>query len=327
LISSGQEVRVLDVWQDPELPKGVHFMKGDVRNADDVKKALKGVRLVHHNAALVPLTKSGKDFWSTNVEGTRIVASCSRKSTVEKMVHLSSSAVYGLPSKLPITETTPHRPVEIYGRSKSAAESVVLEEFSGEEERLVIIRPRTILGEGRLGIFQTLFEWIRQGLPIYTIGDGQIRFQFIHARDLLRAYMKVVEIGGYGSYNVGTENFGTLNEVFYKLIAYAETSSKVVHLPEKVTMLALRSLDFLRISPLAPWHYLTFHKDFYFDLTRIKSTGWTSDYSNDEMFRESYDSFLRLQNSRTQDVWESAHRKSVRLKSLKLLSKVFEKFS
>ena len=53
----------------------------------------------------------------------------------------------------------------------------------------------------------------------------------------------------------------------------------------------LRVLDWLRLSPLAPWHYLTYHKAFHFDVQPLLQLGWKPRYSNDEMFRESYDWF------------------------------------
>lgn len=323
LISQGHKVRVIDTWKDRSLPSSVEFIQGDVRDRLLLKEILKDIKIVHHTAALVPLTKSGKEFWNVNVEGTESVASCVRESKVKKMIHLSSSAVYGLPTYLPISENTPHSPVEIYGRSKSAAELAAIEVFRNEEDRLIIIRPRTILGEGRLGIFQTLFEWIRNDLPIYTIGNGQNLFQFIHAKDLLNAYMKIIETNGYGAYNVGTESYGTLNELFKEIIQSASSTSRVIHLPERTTIQALKLLDNLRLSPLAPWHYLTYHKDFYFDLTKIQATGWRSQYSNKEMFLEAYNHYVLNSKQTLQQNESSAHRKKVDLRALNLIRQIF----
>ncbi len=327
LINQGEKVRVIDVWRDPSLPNSVQFVLGDIRDKNLVSEAMRGIRVVHHTAALVPLTKSGLEFWDTNVLGTEIVARCALKERVEKMIHLSSSAVYGVPQRLPITEETPHQPIEIYGKSKSYAERIAQEVFEAEEQRLVIIRPRTILGQGRLGIFQTLFAWIQQGYPIYTIGSGEILFQFVHAKDLLEAYMSVVSSGMHGSFNVGTEEFGTLNDVFYDTIRHANSKSRVLHLPEKATITALATLDRLKLSPLAPWHYLTYHKDFYFDLTRIKSTGWQSKFSNTQMFLESYDSYLANLRSDSEQSLRSAHRKGLQLGLLGVIANLLKRSS
>ena len=321
LRSLGHEVRVIDTWKNKSLSTKLDFVYGDIRDPSIVKKAMDGISTVHHTAALVPLTKSGDQFWSTNVDGTRVVAECAKKSNVKKLIHLSSSAVFGLPQSLPINESTNRAPIEIYGRSKSAAEEIALEVFLGEEERLVIIRPRTILGNGRLGIFQTLFEWIKTNRPIFTIGSGDILFQFIHAKDLLNAYMMAVNSNQHGIFNVGTEDFSTLNNLFYNLINHAGSNSRVVHLPENTTIKVLQLLDKLKLSPLAPWHYLTYHKDFYFDLTKIKSIGCRSTYSNDQMFFESYDSYVSNYTDPKAFLKGSAHTSKVDLRLLRILSK------
>ena len=81
---------------------------------------------------------------------------------------MSSSAIFGLPENCPITDETPLKPIEVYGRAKLAGEKQV---HKAAENGLLcaIIRPRTILGLGRLGIFQILFEWIHEGKNIYVI--------------------------------------------------------------------------------------------------------------------------------------------------------------
>lgn len=323
LTQRGETVRILDTWRNEQLSKEVEFIQGDIRDPRIVKRALMGIDIVHHTAALVPLTKSGKDFWTTNVEGTRVIAKSARDSNVKSIIHLSSSAVYGLPKSAPVYEDTPHLPIEIYGRSKSAAEIVLKKIFEKEPQRLIIVRPRTILGEGRLGIFQTLFEWIRTGRPIFTIGSGNILFQFVHADDLLDAYLHIMERSGFGDYNVGTENFGTLNELFMDIIEYANSKSRIIHLPEKFSITSLKILDTLNLSPFAPWHYKTYHKDFYFDLTKIKSLGWKSKFSNLEMFQYAYDHYIKNLDTMGKIINSSPHTRLVEMKVLKFISRMF----
>ena len=91
---------------------------------------------------------------------------------------------------------------------------------------------------------------------------------------------------------MGTDRYGTLREGLENLITHAHSGSKVRGLPVWLTINTLRVLDWVRLSPLAPWHYLTYHKPFYFDVQPLLDLGWSEKYSNDEMFRESYDWFL-----------------------------------
>lgn len=319
LLASGETVRILDVWEDPSRPPEIEFVHCDVRDAAGVARALQGVDIVHHNAALVPLTKSGKDFARVNIDGSRIVAE-QAAGRVQAFIHMSSSAVYGSPA-CPITAATPYHPIEIYGRAKLAGELAVREVCEKHSTPLIVIRPRTILGLGRLGIFQILFEWIAAGQNIFVVGDGNVKFQFVHADDLIDAYMLALRLGKPGIYNVGAERFGTLREALENLVRYAGSVSRVRSLPAGLTIQTLRALDFLGLSPLAPWHYLTYHKPFYFDVAPLLQLGWKPKYSNDDMFRESYAWFLANRQAGAAK-GGSPHRRRVREGVLWLLKKI-----
>ena len=320
LLESGEEVVNLDIWKDKTQNPNIKFIQADIRNKQAVEEAMRGVDVVHHNVALVPLTKAGKDFWSVNVSGSQIAAESAVTSGVKKFIHMSSSAIFGVPKDLPITNNTEPLAVEIYGRGKLAGELAVINILKSSAVDLTIIRPRTILGEGRLGIFQLLFEWISEGRDIYTIGDGESLFQFVHAHDLMSAYMKTLVHNQPGIYNVGTEDFGTLKDALEKLILHAKSKSIIRRLPEKLSIYTLTALDKLHLSPLAPWHYKTFHKPFYFEMSPLTELGWNSDYSNDRMLKESYDWFIANQGL-SSSVAGSPHRRRVKEQVLGVLKR------
>jgi nucleoside-diphosphate-sugar epimerase len=322
LHARGESVRILDVWEDPSRPTEIEFVKSDIRDVAGVAKAMRGVDVVHHNVALVPLTKAGTEFWSVNVEGSRIAAEEAVAAGVKTFIHMSSSAIFGSP-ECPVTNNSPFRPVEIYGRAKLAGELAVREICQKARLPLVVIRPRTILGEGRLGIFQILFQWISENRTIYVIGDGNQKFQFVHAHDLMDAYMLAMDVSKPGVYNVGTNRFGTLREALDHVVAHAHSTSRVASLPARLTINTLRVLDWLRLSPLAPWHYLTYHKPFYFDVQPLLNVGWKPRYSNDEMFCESWDWFVQNKDHLAAEQAASPHRSIVKQRLLGL----FKKFS
>ncbi|MEK7707203.1 MAG: NAD-dependent epimerase/dehydratase family protein [Verrucomicrobiota bacterium] len=321
LHARGEHVRILDVWEDTSRPKEIEFAKCDIRDPAGVAHAMRDVDVVHHNVALVPLTKAGGDFWAVNVEGSRIAAEQAVKAGVKTFIHMSSSAIFGAP-ECPVTNDSPFRPVEIYGRAKLAGELAVREISETGKMPLIVIRPRTILGEGRLGVFQILFQWISENRKIYVIGDGQQKFQFVHAHDLMDAYMLAMDAGKPGIYNVGTNRFGTLREALDHVIAHARSTSRVVSLPAGLTINTLRVLDWLRLSPLAPWHYLTYHKAFHFDVQPLLQLGWKPRYSNDEMFRESYDWFVANKDRLAAEAAASPHRSIVKQRLLGLLKRL-----
>ena len=317
----GEDVKILDIWEDPTRPAEIEFIQCDIRDVEGVETAMKGVDIVHHNVALVPLTKSGDKFWQVNVEGSKIAAEAAAKAGVQGFIHMSSSALFGN-ANCPITNETIPKPIEIYGRAKYAGELAVREVFEREKLPLIVIRPRTILGEGRLGIFQILFEWIQENKNVYVIGSGNVQFQFVHALDLMDAYLLALDLGKPGIYNVGTDRFGTLREGLENLIQSAGTQSQVKSLPESLTIGTLRLLDIVGLSPLAPWHYLTYHKPFYFDVEPLLQLGWKPKYSNDEMFQESYDWFQKNYNQLIAEKAGSAHRRPVKEKLLWLLKQI-----
>src|SRR3546814_10196606 len=90
---------------------------------------------------------AGRHYWDVNVDGTRIVAEEAAKARVKAVVHISTTAVYGIPPAAPITAETPLRPVEPYGKSKLAGERIMAEICGRHGIPLITIRPRATLGD------------------------------------------------------------------------------------------------------------------------------------------------------------------------------------
>lgn len=313
-----------DILENKNKIKGVQYVCGDILNRSELIEVSQDVDYIHHNAALVPITKAGDDFHKVNVVGTRNVLECCRKHNVKKLVHVSSSAIYGSScEEVPITEKTEYKPVEIYGQSKLDAEKEVWN-YMREGGGASCIRPRTTIGgKSRLGIFQILFEWIYEGVNVYVIGDGTNLFQFVHVDDLIDACIKAAYSDSSGLYNIGTDRYRTLREDLEGLIAYAGTGSRVKSLPVGLARFALHAADVLRISPLAPYHYLTYHKPYVFDISKaINELRWKPQYSSIEALIESYEWYLSNKDH-LNDASASVHKKPLGqgiLKLLKLIS-------
>ena len=322
LHARGEKVRILDTLAPPPLPSGIEVIRGDILDSVSLEQAMQGVGVVHHNAALVPVTKAGPRFWQVNAEGTQHALAAAARSGVGFFIYVSSSAVFGVPQACPITDDTPPCPVEAYGRSKLQGERHV-EEFARNGLRCAIVRPRTIVGPGRLGIFKILYEWIREGRRIYLIGGGDNRFQFVHAQDVVGFILLLAERRKSGSYNIGAEEFGTLRGDLSALIRHAGTSSRVTGTPAGLTVAALRILNRLRLSPLGPYHYLVYPRPFYFDISRpMRELGWKPRFSNVESLVASYDWFLRHGDELSSGGMSSTHRRPVRQGLLRFLKRL-----
>ena len=270
--------------------ESVQFIRGDIRDLDAVMRACEGIDVVFHNVAQVPLAKNKELFNSVNKVGTKNILKACKKLGVKKIIYTSSSAVYGIPSTNPVNEKMIPKPMENYGQAKHDAEKLC-QEFISNNLDVVIVRPRTILGHGRLGIFQILFEWIKNGNNIPVLGKGDNVYQFVHADDLAEAIILCANSNVKSSiFNIGSENFSTMRETLENLCNYAGTGSKVKSVPFKAAVFGMKISSALGISPLGSYHSLMYGRSMYFDINKSKNDlGWKPRFSSDDMFRESYD--------------------------------------
>jgi len=188
-LARGSEVRILDLNPPGPSLAAAEFVAGDVRDRAAVRAACEGVDVVFHNVAQVPLAKDRALFDEVNVGGTANVLVAARDARVAKVVHTSSSAVFGIPEHNPVTEDSPCRPLEAYGRAKLRAELLCHDARDGGLD-VTIIRPRTVLGHGRLGVIALLFEFVADGAPVFVLGGGHNRYQLVHAADLADACLR-----------------------------------------------------------------------------------------------------------------------------------------
>jgi nucleoside-diphosphate-sugar epimerase len=320
LSARGDSVRVLDLNAPTDAPPGTEVIQADIRDANAVLSACAGTDVVFHNAAEVDLTKNVRAFWSVNRDGTKnLLEACARRA-VKKVVYTSSSAVYGVPESNPVTEQTVPTPVEEYGKAKLAGE-LLCREYARQGLDVSIVRPSTIMGHGRLGIFQILFEWICQGKNIPVLNEGKNIYQFVHADDFAEACMQVSTLEGPDDFNCGTDRFGTMREVLEHLCRHAGTGSKVRSLPMRPIVAAMNVSAALGVSPLGAYHAEMYGRSIYFDISKARTRlEWVPRYSNDEMFIESYEWYLRHRSTvlaATESV--SCHRSAMKQGVLKLL--------
>ena len=317
--AAGHQVRIFDVNPPGDTDPSVEFFQGDVRDRDALRIACDGVDAILHNVAQVPLARDRALFWSVNVVGTANVLLAARDASVAKIVHTSSSAVFGIPESNPVDEDSPCRPLEDYGRAKLEAELLCHQAVRTGAD-VTIVRPRTILGHGRLGIMAILFELVAEGAPVFVLGSGDNRYQLVHAADLADACLRAAQRDGPSIYNIGAANFGTMRETLQALVDHARTGSRVQSLPAAPARVAMRTLSELRMAPIAPYHWLLYGESLFFDITRARSElGWEPRHSNPEMVIESYEWFLA---HRDDLAGGSHHQSPVRLGALALLKRL-----
>jgi nucleoside-diphosphate-sugar epimerase len=319
LTERGERVRILDRVDNDDRPKTVEFLRGDIRDAQIVRRALENVDVVHHNVAQVPLAKDRHEFWSVNVGGTERLLESALDAGVRKLVMTSSSAVYGVPDENPVRPSHAPRPQEEYGRAKLEGERLA-NQFVKRGLDVSVVRPRTVLGHGRLGIFQILFEWVRRGRPIYMLGHGNNRYQFVHADDLAEVCLRAADRPGAGTFLAGTDRFGTMRELLEGLVRHAGTKSPVRALPFRPTQLLMAATSKLGLSPLGDYHTLMYGREMFFDIEETRrALDWKPRWSNSEMIADSYDWYVAHREQVLARTDASHHRSPVKLGILKLL--------
>jgi nucleoside-diphosphate-sugar epimerase len=214
------------------------------------------------------------------------------------------------------------RPQEAYGHAKLAAEWACLRAAAAGLD-VTIVRPRTILGHGRLGIFGILFDWIADGADPIVLGDGTNRYQFVHADDLATVCLLAADREGPAVFNAGTDRFGTMREALDHLCTHAGTGAEVRALPAGPAALAMRATAGMGLTPFAPYHWLMYARSMWFDIDHVRDAlGWQPRFSTDEMMAQSYDWFLANREQATAGTGGSHHRRTAKAGVLGALKRV-----
>jgi nucleoside-diphosphate-sugar epimerase len=291
LLARGQRVRTFDIapFDYPER-RSVEAITGDVRDRAAVDAAMTGVTRVVHCAAALPLY-SKRDIRTTEVDGTRTVLESALRNGVARAIHVSTTAVYGIPDHHPIYERDALHGVGPYGEAKIDAERHC-EAFRERGLCVPILRPKSFVGPERLGVFELLYEWAYEGRNFPILGRGTNRYQLLDVEDLCQAVHlcatqdeRVVN----DTFNVGAKQFTTLKEDFQAVLDYAGHGKRIVCLPAAPAIAVLTILAALRLSPLYKWIYETVAEDSFVSIERIESKlGFSPRYSNRQALIRNY---------------------------------------
>lgn len=321
LLDRGDEVVNVDLQPDPAAHPNLTSVRADLRDraaVDAVFDAHRFDGVLHAAAILAHAVTDEKFLWESNVDGTRNVAEAAVRAGVKQLVFTSTNCLWARELGRPVREDDPPEPVEVYGRSKAAAEDVL----RGLAGRLntVIIRTPTIIDAGRLGLLAILFDFIREGRRVWVVGGGENRYQFVYAQDLADACLLGLTHPATDVFNVGSADVKPLREVYDAVIARAGTGARTASLPKGLTLAAMKVLYGLGLSPLGPYQYRMIASNFEFDTAKAaKTLGWKPTLTNEEILFKAYqyyaEHYAEIQ-SRT-DV--SAHKRSAKMGAIKLL--------
>ncbi|MCS6773819.1 MAG: NAD(P)-dependent oxidoreductase [Thermoflexales bacterium] len=295
LLAKGQSVVCYDIadFDYPERSR-ITFYKADIRDRATLDKAMVGVEIVVHTAAALPLY-SREDIYTTDVIGTRNVLESAFAAGAQRVIHISSTAVYGIPDHHPLREDDRLQGVGPYGEAKIEAERIC-ESFRAKGHCVPILRPKSFIGPERLGVFALLYDWASSGRGFPVLGSGKNLYQYLDVEDLCEAIWLCCTLPcdkTNDTFNIGAKEFGTVAEDFQAVLDYAGFGKKVVPLPAEPVIWALRALEFFRLSPLYKWVYETVHKDSYVSIEKAERVlGFKPKYSNKQALIRNYEWYL-----------------------------------
>lgn len=286
LLNQGHKVSVLDFapFEYPAEKPKITFHLGDIRHRDEVDEAMEGVDIVVHTAAALPLY-SPEDIYTTDVDGLRVVLDSARAHNVQRVIHISSTAVYGIPDHHPLVEDDKLFGVGPYGEAKVLAERICVE-YRKKGMCIPVLRPKSFVGPERLGVFALLYDWALSGKRFPVLGNGKNRYQLLDVEDLCQA----ISLAAKGdcekvndTFNIGAKEFTTLGQEYQAVLDAAGHGKKIVPLPAAPMVWTLRVLEAFHLSPLYKWVYETVDKDSFVSIEKAERIlGYEPKYSNQD---------------------------------------------
>jgi nucleoside-diphosphate-sugar epimerase len=326
LAARGYDLVSLDLadFTYPDLKDQITIIQGDIRNMEVVDRAMEGVDFVVHTAAALPLY-SPDDIYTTDVMGTRTVLEVALHHNVQRAVHISSTAVYGIPDHHPLYENDRLEGVGPYGQAKIQAEMVCLE-YRAKGLVVPILRPKSFIGPERLGVFALLYDWALDRRNFPMIGSGNNRYQLLDVEDLCEAIYRTMTLPEdvvNDTFNIGAAEFGTMKQDYQVVLDYAGFGKRIIGFPATPAIWALRVLEALGVSPLYKWVYETASKDSFVSIEKAeRKLGFRPKYSNKDALLRNFKWYI---DNRSQFQAQSgiSHRVPWKQGALGLLKRAF----
>jgi nucleoside-diphosphate-sugar epimerase len=241
------------------------------------------------------------------------------------VIHISTTAVYGVPDHHPIYESDPVSGVGPYGQAKIQAEEVC-QEFRQKGLCVPILRPKSFVGPERLGVFAIFYEWASDGHHFPMIGSGHNPYQLLDVEDLCQAIlacMKLDEALVNDTFNIAAAEFTTMRQDYQAVMDEAGFGKRIIPFPAGPVVLILRFLEALKLSPLYPWIYETASKDSFVSIEKAQHIlGYRPQFSNREALLRNFKWYLKNKERISRDSGLT-HRLPWKQQALKLVKLLF----
>lgn len=270
LIARGDEVRVLDNLSTgfrENVPDNVTLLVADIRDADAVAEAVRGVEVIFHLAAAISVPESFAQphhYEEVNVEGTLTLITAAQSAGVRRIVFSSSAAVYGAEGVCPLDEKCMPQPCSPYAMTKYAGEQYIAM-YQTETLQAVSLRyfnvfgPRQRVDSAYAAAVPIFLSRAARSEALKIYGDGSQTRDFIYVADVVRANLHACTCPP-GVYNVGTGNAQTIQAVAEKIAEIRTPPVMIEYAPSRRGDIAHSCAS----------------------IEKIRATGWSPKYPFDE---------------------------------------------
>jgi NAD dependent epimerase/dehydratase len=220
---------------DPELKKRVEIVSGDIRDPNGVRKAMEGVDVVFHLAALIaiPFSYSSPDSYiDTNIKGTLNIVQAARDLRTKRILVTSTSEVYGTAQFVPITEVHPKQPQSPYSASKIGADCIAESFFRSFDLPVTIVRPFNTYGprQSARAVIPTIITQLLNGVTEIKLGDVIPTRDLLFVADTVEGFIKIAEsenlIGQ--DVNIATQSEISVGDLANTLINLINPEAKII---------------------------------------------------------------------------------------------------
>lgn len=297
LLEKGYEVKALAQYNSfnnwgwlEDLPphSNIQIISGDIRDPYFVRNAMQDIEIVFHLAALIAIPYSyhaPDSYVDTNIKGTLNICQAAKEAGRIRVIHTSTSEVYGTAIYVPIDEKHPKQPQSPYSASKIGADAIALSYYNSFDLPVTIARPFNTYGprQSARAIIPTIITQIASGMKQIMVGDLRPTRDFNYVKDTCKGMIALAEcdetIGK--TVNISTNTEISIKEVFdlikkiTKVDAELITDKKRMR-PEKSEVFRLKG-----------------------DNTLIRTlTGWKPEYSFEQGIKETIDWFSDSENQK-----------------------------
>ena len=253
------------------------------------KNELHSFDLIIHTASILPFKGKKDQLYETNINTSlNLIKEVSMLENTF-FVYVSSSGIYGRPDDIPVNLDTKFNPLDFYAKTKITTEKNI--ENYLKKNKFAIIRPRTIMGTNRKGIFEIFFRLIKYNIPIPLPNNGKQIIQFVDVKDLARLVLYIGKSKIYGKWPAGAPNPMPLSKHLEVLGSKLDKRVLKFNINPILFKAAGSILISLKVINFTKWHFGAFPYDFYFD-NNWKPEGFNYEFNNEETFLKSAFTFF-----------------------------------